>query len=541
MKKYKSLIKACLSNDMDIFKLNTKSQNKVSKLLLPIFLAVIIMFAVGSYVDILIEPLLPTNNGFIVLSLFVFVSFFLTLIEGVYKSSAILFNCKDDDLLLSLPLSRRSILFVRLFKFYLFELLYNTIFLLPVIVVYAYYVPVGFSYYLVSLFMLILLPIIPIVLSCILGIIASSISSRFKRKNLFQIIISLIFLGVIIFLSSNIDQYISNFAEKATSINEIITKIYYPAGLYATLVTKFNIIELIIFIIINIGLFSGLIIGFSKFYFKVNTRSKSVSVHKNGKVVRIRKKKVVSSIVNKEIKRILSTPVLVINAVSGLLLFIIGIIAIVYKFDSLLEMILKQGNQIGSSVSKELIISYIPLINIALILFGSFTSSITSSLISLEGKSFAILKTMPIQPIKVIIGKVYAAIIVMLPIILLGDIIMIVYFNYNLLTILIILLASLIIPMVAETRGIIINLKYPKMNGTNDTEIVKQSVSAFIAVLLGFGIIILTIMLGVKLLVSDVDKYIIMIGVLILFSIIFGLFYIYLKKKGTEDYNKICV
>ena len=148
---------------------------------------------------------------------------------------------------------------------------------------------------------------------------------------------------------------------------------------------------------------------------------------------------------------------------------------------------------------------------------------------------------MPIQPIKVIMGKVYAAIIIMLPIILLGDIIMIVYFNYNLLTILIILLASLIIPTVAETLGIIINLKYPKMNGTNDTEIVKQSVSAFIAVLLGFGIIILTIMLGVKLLVSDVDKYIIMIGVLILFSIIFGLFYIYLKKKGTEDYNKICV
>ena len=37
MRKYFSLIKACMTEDMNLFKISTKKQNKITKIFLPIF------------------------------------------------------------------------------------------------------------------------------------------------------------------------------------------------------------------------------------------------------------------------------------------------------------------------------------------------------------------------------------------------------------------------------------------------------------------------------------------------------------------------
>ena len=103
MKKTISLIKACMSSDMNIFKIKAKKDSKVSKLMLPIVLSFLIMFYMWVYANMILEKLEPLNLQFIALSLFVFVISMMTFIEGVYKSGNLLFNCKDDQLLLSLP------------------------------------------------------------------------------------------------------------------------------------------------------------------------------------------------------------------------------------------------------------------------------------------------------------------------------------------------------------------------------------------------------------------------------------------------------
>ena len=538
MKKFRSLLKACLSSDMQLFKYNIKNKSKIVRILFPVFLALILAFAIGSYAVMFIKPLLEINCAYIVLSLFVFVTFLFTLMEGVYKSGDILFKSKDDDLLLSLPISKNMVMFVRLFKFYLFELLYNTLFLLPAMVVYAYYIPVGISYYITSLLMILLLPIIPIVISCILGIFTSSLSSRFKYKNLVQIIISFIFIGAIMVLSANMEAMISQFAEKASSINVVITKIYYPAGLYASLVTNFNIVKLLLFVIINIIIFALLILIFSNFYFKINTRSKSVSahIHKTGNI-KIKKRSVYGSLINKEFKKFFATPVLVINAVFGLILVVAFSIAIVFKFDGVVDSILKED----VPFTKDMIISYMPLVSYALILFGSFMSSLTNSLISLERKAFMILRSLPVKPIKIIMAKVFTALLIMLPLFIVSDLIIIIYFKFNILDILLIILATIIIPTVAETMGIIINLRHPKLDASNDTEIVKQSGSSLIAVMGGMVICSITIGLSAKLLIDGINMYIIMIGILVLFSLLLVGMYIYLLKRGTKDFNDITI
>ena len=165
MKKLFSLIRACMSSDMAIFKIKTKKKSKYSALV-PAFIAAYLMFMIWSGANSFLEKLAPMNLGYLLLAMATMGISLITILEGIYKSGPLLFNCKDDQLLLSLPIKRRTVVFIRILKLYVFELLYNSMFLLPVMVAYVRWGNVGPTYYLTCFVMLLMLPIIPIVISC---------------------------------------------------------------------------------------------------------------------------------------------------------------------------------------------------------------------------------------------------------------------------------------------------------------------------------------------------------------------------------------
>ena len=103
-----------------------------------------------------------------------------------------------------------------------------------------------------------------------------------------------------------------------------------------------------------------------------------------------------------------------------------------------------------------------------------------------------------------------------------------------------ILLISILSIFINATIGLIVNLKYPKMNASNDTEIVKQSISSVISVFIGMFIIFISIVSAIYL-----NKYfsldnilLINITVLLIIAIIS---YIILIKWGQKEYKQINV
>ena len=477
MKKLISLIKACMTSDMSLFKIKNNNQSKRSRVILPIFLFIMVFFSIWSYANMIIEPLTKIHLEYVLLSLFVLFTFILTLVEGIYKSSNLLFNCKDDNLLLSLPIKRRTVLFIRVFKFYVFELIYNTMFMAPAMIAYIRYVKVTPSYYPVSIIMLLLLPIIP-----------------------------------------------------------LITRLYYPAGAYVKMITNFDILDLLLFIIINISLFVLSIYLLGNTYFKVNSRAKTVKTnHNHHNIYKIKTNKVIPSLIKKEFTKFISSPVFVTNAGFGLVLFVLGCIILPIKFESLTNAIVT----IEPSVSIETIKSYIPVILFGLICTSSLLSSITSSMISLEYKSFNILKSLPVKPYTIILSKVYTAVIIMLPFIIIGDIITFINFKFTFIQIVLIIISSIIIPLVAETLGIIINIKYPKMDAENDTQVVKQSMSSMVAVMLGMLLTFITIYSLVTCLTNNMNIDLIILLGLLIYTIIYIILLIYLNKKSIKEFNLI--
>ena len=537
MKKLWSLIKAALSSDMSLFKYKSKSDKKSSKITFVLFITVLLFFSIYYYADMFMQPLKEVHLEYVVLTLFILITSFMTLAEGIYKASTLLFNCKDDNLLLSLPIKRSTVLFIRIFKFYLFELLYNSLFLAPAMVVYALNVNVGISYYVVSIIGLLLFPIVPIIISCLIGGIISRTSSRFKFKNIAEIIIVMIFLLIILYASFNLRSLLDNLAANASSINDIITKLYYPAGCYIDLILNFNIFELLLFIVIHLALFIVTIMILSSIYFKINSKTKEVKVSLKSSSYKIKTHAKTISLIKKELNKFINTPVFVTNAAFGLVLHIAICVIICFKFDDLSGFLM--NNEIPMSI--ETIKSYIPLVCFGLICMASLMSSITSSMISLEGKSFIILKSLPIKPSRIIMSKVLTAIIVMIPFILIGDLIVFIRFSFNILEIIMILIASIIIPLVAETIGILINLKYPKMDAENDSEVVKQSISSSIAVFIGMFLIGLTVFYLIKMVTSNINIDLILFIGIIIYSVLLCILLIYMNKKSVKEFNNITI
>ena len=533
-----TLLKACMTEDMNIFQIRAKKRGASSKVL-PVFLVIIIGFSIWSYANMLLDVLLPMNAGFVMLTLFVIITSILTLVEGVYKSGSLLFNCKDDDLMLSLPIKRSTVLFVRIFKLYVFELLYNALFLVPAMIAYAMRVEFSATFVISSVVATILLPVIPIAIACPIGAAISGLSSRFKAKNMVQTVL-IVALGLaVLYASWNLDGVLSKIAAHATSINDFITKVYYPAGAYVGLVTDFEVLNLVIFILVNTVALLVVCLVLGKVYFRINSRTKIVKTNtRHSGEYRIKTRGVMRALVKKEFKKFINSPVFIVNAGFSMVLFVVGCIILAVNSNGTTTVLQSYGVE-GTIDIGHVMRTYAPMILLGLLLMAALMGSITSSMISLEGKSFNILKSLPVKPYTVIMSKVLTAMIIMMPFLVVGDIVMFVKFDFNLLEILMILVATVIFPAVAEIIGIIINLKYPKMDAKNDAEVVKQSMSSTVAVFLGMALLAISVFLMVKALNMDVPMDVTMAIVIAIYMLLAAGLMVYTRHKGTKMFKEI--
>ena len=534
MKKTLSLIRISLNHDMNIFKINKKKQGKFSKTILPIILMLYLMFIAAFYANALLGELKPLHLEYIVLTLFSLAITILSFMEGIYKSGSLLFNCKDDNLLLSLPIKKRTVMLIRVLRFYIFELLYNSLFILPAMIVYAISIMPSLNYYLTSFIALLLLPIVPIILSCIVGFIITYLSSRFKGKNIVQTIFTTLLLLCILYFSFNSDNYVNDIVSKASGLNDLVTKLYYPVGAYISLVNNFDIIKLLIYIIIHIVIILITIFILGKVYFKINSNSKSVIAHSKSKKINIKTNSKCTSFIKKEFNKFVSTPVFITNAGFGLVLYIIACVLISIKFDGFAETIISTGE-----LNIDMVYNLLPIIMFGIICFGSLMTSITSSMISLEGKTINLLKSLPLKPINIVLYKVLTSLVIIVPCIIVGDIILFIRFHIDITSILLLLIASVLLPFVTELIGIIINLKYPKMDAINDTEVVKQSMSSFVSTLIGMILLGITAVSLFTLLNFNIPNNIILLLFIGIYGIICLILYLTLVKTCDKSFNNI--
>lgn len=536
MKKLISLIKAAMSQDMNLFKVKHKKESGLGKIIFPLILAFFFMFCIGIYAYGFAEIINPMGLIDVLLSIFIILTAILTIFEGAYKSQGMLFEAKDSELLFSLPITKKMIFTIRIIKLMTFQFLYNSLFLIPAVIVYGIYKKVDLNFCESSILMIILSPIIPTIIGCIIGYIIKGISSKFKSKRFIQVLLSGSLLLGVLYISFNKDKILEYIAQNAANIDILIKRIYYPAVLFSNLINSFNIKELLILLAISIVPAIIFIYLGSIYYFKISSKSTEKG---SGKIIIVKNNKYkvktpVKALILKELKRFFSSPVFIINSGFGLVLMVVATIGLVVNSKGLIDGFL---NGMELEISVETITQQIPKIYFCIVIFMSFMTSITSSMISLEGKNIEITKSLPVSCKKILLAKILTSNIISIPVIIICDIIFFISFKIKILDILLIMSASIIFPTFSAILGLIINLKYPKLDANSDTEIVKQSMSSFIAIFSGVFLGMATT--GITLIGRSNNNLIII--ELLIYAILDVLLWQYIAKVGTKKFEKLSV
>lgn len=527
-----SLLKASMSGGLQLF--NYRGKTERSRRWMPIILGALMGVLMLFSALVMTEELKESDAAVLILPLYTLVTTVIIVMEGSYKAGDLLFKPRDNDMLLAMPIRRTTIVLARMIKFYLFEMVYCLIFLLPAIIAYPVYVNVGVSYYFVAMVMLILVPVIPIAISCLVGLVIAAVSSRFRHKTFLQIVISFVSMFAIVGLvfllngSSGLDgQGLIAFGENATGW-------YYPAWTFVNLVTGFHGWELLLFVVVNMVVLLVTVWVVGRFCFKIITRLSTESrVRKVGVNYKFIRHSQTIAMVKKEMTRYFNTPVLLMNTAMGLVFFVMAVGVLCFQFDSI------AGSLVGSVENFPLTIDemrgFLPGVTFAMVAFASLLTCITATMISLEGRAISILKSMPISGVKVIMTKVLAAVLLIVPVTAVGSLIMAVRFQFGIVETVLVMVGVVVMPLVTELIGILINLKYPRFDADSDTVVVRQSASVMVATFLGLGMVLFTISMTfvVVFLAGQVAGLLIIDAVYIIVAL---LLYFVIAMRGEEKY-----
>lgn len=474
-----------------------------------------------------------TAQNWSMTSLASFMSMILCFVGTIFTTQSLIFNSKDNDLLISMPIPPRLILLSRITTLAIMNYIFALMIFLPATI--AWVMVNGFGLgVLVYLALFIFVPLASMTLTLILGWIIALISSRMKNKSLVTTILSVAAFLVYFLLCFNLGDYITVIEENPSLVSSFISEYLGLFVLMGKAVANLDIIALLITIAVCVLPFAVVIFILSKSFLKIVTDKKSA------KKAVYRKKEmkagtISSALIKKEFQRFFTSATYFLNSFMGIIFMILIAAAIILNVNGIKEFISEISTGLGFLLPIENIMAFF---GIAIIIVISAFNIPTSVCISLEGKTLWILQSMPLKAKDVLLAKMRAAVIATSIPNLIFAIIISILFGLDILSITAIIIVAIAMPIFSSCFGIIINMLMPRFDWVNETLCVKQSGSTIISLLLMLVATIITVGCGgaVFFLISATGGIILTIVLTVIFATIS---YIIIRNCFEERFRNL--
>lgn len=402
-------------------------------------------------------------------------SFFVTLL----RASGYLFYYKDYELLAPLPLHPRTVLMAKMTV--LMILLYLTSFIFTLPIMFSYFYWTGFSVLGVIYFLIgfIFIPLIPVVIISLLSLGIATLTAKLRHSKLISILLIFVIMIGILMISFSVNDVEQNPLTGQIDLFKGIAKVYLPFDWFRIAVNQQSIVHLLYLVLANGLIFGVYVYLIQGLVHKTNQRGVRVNIKKTVGALKYQKHSHITTIVLKEFKRFFGSTIYAVNAGFGPVILVVASVASLF-FQNQLESIL--GEAIGA---ENLPIEIMILILVGFSLAMTYTPAIS---LSLEGKNFWMMKSLPIQPKKVMYGKIIFNLCLMVPIGLISIVLFGISLKISVVNQLVMMLLVVLFSLVISCFDAIVNLLTPKFNYVNDTEVVKQSAGALLAIFGGFAI-----------------------------------------------------
>ncbi len=376
-----------------------------------------------------------------------------------YASSSAIYGFKDYEMISAMPVKTHTVVLSKVFFSYVADLLFTLLIIIPSLFVYKNYGGVIDASFIISMLIIsIVSPFFPFALSTVIGALVTFISSRFKRKNLAQIILLVLIM---------VGFFALSMLEDAGLMNKAIEKIYFIFPL--CLKAFSSITNLVWFSLACISSATVVIILTCLTYRKMNTLLSARKKSANFKLKQLKTNSPTRVLLVRELKRLTTAPTYLLNTVMGAFFTIVAGVSFIFV-PSL-------------SLLSDLFIRLVP----AIFGFMFILSPTTSCSLSIEGETFWIIKTMPVSIKKLINVKLSVNLILGVIPAFISSILFAVAFNgVSIWCSILVVLCALSISLLGGNLGMIFNILLPMMKWDNINKPVKQGGALLLTMLCAF-------------------------------------------------------
>lgn len=506
-----------------------KTRSKKGMLTLILLYVVLFGFIGGIFFAMaksLCAPLVALNLGWLYFAIMSLISVVMGVFGSVFNTFTTLYQAKDNELLLSMPIKPSYILTARILGVYLWSFIYTALVFIPTIIVFMVYGAFSVPALISGILMLIVLSVFVLMLSCILGWVVAKISVKIKHKSFITVIASLAFIAIYYFFYFKAMEILSELLANALTIGTTIKGKALPIYWLGNAATGNFLFLLIVALIVAILMAITLYV-MSRSFLKMATTNKGEK-RKAYKKQKSSLKSVDEALLGKELRRYTSSANYMINCSLGtLFLPILGVAALI-KMDWVRGFISSMG------MPDNMILLIVCL---ALCSMATF-NDITSPSVSLEGKNLWLVQSLPISPWTALKAKIKLHLWLTEIPVLFCSICICIAAGFNLVNTVLCLFLPALFALSMAAFGLFLNLKFPNLTWTNEIIPIKQSASVTIALFGGWGLV--GIFVGLFYLFGNYmeETLFLVICAAVLIGISTGLIF-WLKNKGAKIFSSL--
>ncbi|MBQ4521721.1 MAG: hypothetical protein IJA10_02055 [Lachnospiraceae bacterium] len=441
-----------------------------------------------------------------------------------FKAGNVIFQMNSYEVLITFPVSKTAIVVSRFLSMYVTNLLLSFLVMIPGMVVYGIFVKPQWSFYLYSIMGTLFLPLIPLSIATILGAGIMTISSRMRNKSLAQAFL-MILLTMVVMVGgmnvSNVPEQINQDALKdmIRMAEEGIRKTYPPATWFAEAVNDGKVLKFLLLLMVSMLIFVFLVFVLQKYFFEVCSALREHSAKHNYQMGSLSTASPVKALWKKEVKRYFSSSIYVGNTMIGYLLMIVLSVAIfVAGIEKIEEAIHFSG----------IIKKVFPL------LLGAMAGIMptTACAVSMEGKQWWIAQTLPIRSKDIWNSKILLNLTIAVPCYLIALVFAFLSVKPSLKEGIFLVILPMLYIIFTAVAGITVNLAMPVFDWESEVNVVKQSVSVLVTMLIG----LFSVMVPVVFLVlgGDGGEYLVYTITSLVLVLLTGIFYCRNNRKTVN-------
>jgi len=506
----------------------TKKAQSKGKLIGFATLMLLSLFSLGTLFarifEVLAAPLAMLGLGWLYFGMAAVMSFGLMIVGNAILAKYQLFEARDNDLLLSMPIKPIHILLSRLFLLYVVAVIVA----LPVAIPALLFWKGGLSAAGIVAFVLILLLVLPLLnlaISAFLGWVIHLASNKAKNKSLISLVFTLGFLGLYMYFNFRMNSMLSALAADPTMLEKSLGAAA-PVVWAGRAIAEGRLELLALLLVLAAAAFALCLWLLSRSFIRTATAkgsvAKAVYVERTARL-----RSPGAALLIHELRRLWASPAYLLNGALGSFFTLAAAVYLAIK-----------GRSLIASPEWEMMSFFLKPLILAGLCYMASLVFLTAPSISLEGKYLWLPKSLPVSSWEVLRAKLRLHMLIALPPLAILSVVTALTLDYQGQMLVLVLLLPTVFGMFSGFLGLFENLRHPNFNWINETQAVKSGASVLLTMFIGMGLVLLPIL--ACLIFSDAVTPELMGWILLaLLTVLSVLLYYWIRKKGVKIFEAL--